>query len=67
MNADLVAGYVKHRSPVCPKLLAVAMVIGEAAATRKRECASRMWVLDDFPLSEVDEQHHPGILRSVFS
>ena len=45
----------------------VVMVFGEASVTRRRERLSRKWILGDVAISEVDETHHLGILRSVSS
>ena len=45
----------------------VIMVFGEATRTRLRERSQRMWHLGKDIVSEVDEQHHLGILRTVGS
>ena len=43
----------------------VIMIFGEAARTRVREKGQRVWHFGEAVASEVDEQHHLGILRSV--
>ena len=45
----------------------MAVVIGESAASRKRESENRVWKLHESSVSEVDEQHHIGILRSMYN
>ena len=45
----------------------VVMVLGETSSTRKSVSSARKWTLDDEVLKEVDEQHHLGILRTVFN
>ena len=45
----------------------VAMVLGETSGTRKLARSARKWTLGDEVLKEVDEQHHLGILRTVFN
>lgn len=43
------------------------MVIDESAATRLRERMNRVWKLGKSVIHEIDEQHHLGILRSVYN
>ena len=43
------------------------MVLGETARTRPRARESRKWHLGNEVVKEVDEQHHLGILRTVFT
>ena len=45
----------------------VVMVFGEASCTRKLARSARKWTLGGEVLKEVDEQHHLGILRTVFN
>ena len=59
---DIVHGYAKRWRYQLNSVKSVAMVIGESSA-RGRE--NRIWNLGESTISEVDEQHHLGILRSV--
>ena len=43
------------------------MVLGETSRTRRLARSARKWTLGDEVLKEVDEQHHLGILRTVFN
>ena len=45
----------------------VVMMVGETSKTRVRARTSRKWLLGDHNIQEVDEQHHLGILRTVYS
>ena len=45
----------------------VVMVVGETSKTRTRARASRKWMLGGQTIQKVDEQHHLGILRTVYS
>ena len=45
----------------------VVMVFGETSRTRRLASSARKWTLGDEVLKEVDEQHHLGILRTVFN
>ena len=45
----------------------VVMVFGETSRTRRVARSARKWTLGDEVLKEVDEQHHLGILRTVFN
>ena len=43
------------------------MVLGESAKTRLSARTSRKWYIGQEEISEADEQHHLGILRSVLT
>ena len=43
------------------------MVLGETAKMRLSACSSRKWYIRREEISETDEQHHLGILRTVFT
>ena len=43
------------------------MVFGETAKVRLSACSSRKWYVGGEEISETDEQHHMGILRTVFT
>ncbi len=43
------------------------MVLGETARTRETARRTRRWTIGDAVLNEVNEQHHLGILRTVFN
>ena len=43
------------------------MVLGESAKTRLSARTSRKWYIGQEEISETDEQHHLGILRSVLT
>ena len=43
------------------------MVLGESAKTRLSARLSRKWYIGREEISETDEQHHLGILRTVFT
>ena len=43
------------------------MVLGESAKTRLSARLSRKWYIGQEEISETDEQHHLGILRTVFT
>ena len=45
----------------------VVMVLGESSCSRRMARSVRKWTLGDEVLKEVDEQHHLGILRTVFN
>ena len=45
----------------------VVMMVGETSKTRTRARASRKWMLGGQTIQKVDEQHHLGILRTVYS
>ena len=49
------------------KWKSVVMVFGETTRTRRLARSARKWTLGDEVLKEVDEQHHLGILRTVFN
>jgi len=43
------------------------MVLGESAKTRLSARSSRKWYIGQEEINETDEQHHLGILRTVFT
>ena len=45
----------------------VVMVIGESTSSRAANRAQKTWLLGGQPVIEVDEQHHQGIITSVFN
>ena len=63
---------IVHRYALCWRyhlngVKSVVMVFGESTCSRRKARADRRWRLGDSVLKEVDEQHHLGILRSVFN
>ena len=45
----------------------VVMVIGESASSQSAARETRSWSFGDAALREADEQHHLGVLRSVYN
>ena len=64
---DIVHTYAQNWRYQLNSVKSVAMVIGETAATRRKERTIRKRNLGSSTLQEVDEQHHLGILRSVLN
>ena len=62
---DIVHGYARRWHYQLNSSKSLAMDIGESSASRKRGRENQIWNLGESTVSEVDEQHHLGILRSV--
>ena len=64
---DLVATYADKWQYQLNADKSSVMVLGESAKTRLSACSSRKWYIGQEEISETDEQHHLGILRSVLT
>ena len=64
---DIVFDYARRGQYQLNGLKSLVMVVGESAAVRQRERMTRVWKLGESVISEVDEQHHLGILRLIYN
>ena len=64
---DIVFEYARKWQYQLNSIKSLVMVMIESAATRVREQLRHKWKLGNSFVHEADEQHHLGILRSVFN